>query len=287
MNKIDWSEKSIFRKIIIIMSALQVVAFFALPYARMNSAVGSLNSLANSFGASTGIPNNLTGFAAVKLFLSPFAGEMLGGDASAFYVVLFVLALICPLLVLVLNLFNKGKSGYVVKIITAIIMIADYAFITAVAYGLSTAGYEAYPFGMIFCTLEFAMFIISIIGLVKDGKSSGKAGGSNVKQGKHDGTLTGIRGSYAGAVIPLKSGTAEVIGRDPKSCSVVIKGENVSRRHCSVIYDEKNNSYSVTDYSVNGVYDRRGRKLESGRVNIMAPGDEIHIGATDEIFRLG
>ena len=228
MNKIDWSEKSIFRKIIIILSALQVVAFFALPYARMNSAVGSLNSLANSFGASTGIPNNLTGFAAVKLFLSPFAGEMLGGDASAFYVVLFVLALICPLLVLVLNLFNKGKSGYVVKIITAIIMIADYAFITAVAYGLSTAGYEAYPFGMIFCTLEFAMFIISIIGLVKDGKSSGKAGGSNVKQGKHDGALTGIRGSYAGAVIPLKSGTAVVIGRDPKSCSVVIKGENVS-----------------------------------------------------------
>ena len=66
MNKIDWSEKSIFRKIIIILSALQVVAFFALPYARMNSAVGSLNSLANSFGASTGIPNNLTGFAAVK-----------------------------------------------------------------------------------------------------------------------------------------------------------------------------------------------------------------------------
>lgn len=46
MNKIDWSEKSIFRKIIIILSALQVVAFFALPYARMNSAVGSLNSLA-------------------------------------------------------------------------------------------------------------------------------------------------------------------------------------------------------------------------------------------------
>ena len=27
MNKIDWSEKSIFRKIIFIMSALQVVAF--------------------------------------------------------------------------------------------------------------------------------------------------------------------------------------------------------------------------------------------------------------------
>lgn len=70
MNKIDWSEKSIFRKIIIIMSALQVVAFFALPYARMNSAVGSLNSLANSFGASTGIPNNLTGFAAVSCFKS-------------------------------------------------------------------------------------------------------------------------------------------------------------------------------------------------------------------------
>lgn len=136
--------KKVFFVRLLLFECLQIVAFFALPYAKVNSAVGSLNSLANSFGASTGIPNNLTGFAAVKLFLSPFAGEMLGGDASAFYVVLFVLALICPLLVLVLNLFNKGKSGYVVKIITAIIMIADYAFITAVAYGLSTAGYEAY-----------------------------------------------------------------------------------------------------------------------------------------------
>lgn len=81
---------------------------------------------------------------------------------------------------------------------------------------------------MIFCTLEFAMFIISIIGLVKDGKSSGKAGGSNVKQGKHDGTLTGIRGSYAGAVIPLKSGTAVVIGRDSEILQCCNKGENVS-----------------------------------------------------------
>ena len=76
MNKIDWSEKSIFRKIIIIISALQVVAFFALPYARMNSAVGSLNAIANSFGANTGIPNNLTGFAAVKMFSSSYAGVL-------------------------------------------------------------------------------------------------------------------------------------------------------------------------------------------------------------------
>lgn len=290
MNKIDWSGKSIFRKIIIVISAIQVLGFFLIPYATAGGALGGINDLANALGTDTGMPDRLTGFAAIKMFTSPYADSMLGDSSGAvtFYCTMFLLTLIVPLIVLLVNLFSKGKTGYVIKIITAVIMSLNYLAVWMVASTFEMVGYKSNPIGMLLCLSEVVMFVLAIVGLVKLKDETGNsAAGATVKQGKHDGTLTGIKGSYTGAAIPLKNGTAVFIGRDPKVCSVVIKGENVSRKHCSVTYDEKNNSYSVTDYSVNGVYDRRGRKLESGRVNLMAPGDEIHIGATDEVFRLG
>ena len=290
MKKLNWSGKSIYRKIIIIISAIQVLAFFLIPYAYLHSTLGELNSMARSFGLDSGMPNRLTGFSTLMMFIGPNGMGLVGEELAGviFACVLLLLTMIVPLIILLVNLFKKGKAGYLIKIITGPIMLLTYIFVSAMMAGMGEDGYKFSPLGPIICVAEVAMFVLAIIGLVKIKEELEKSGGSiSVKQGKHDGTLTGIRGSYAGAAIPLKSGTAVFIGRDPKSCSIVVKGENVSRKHCSVTYDEKNNSYSVTDYSVNGVYDRRGRKLESGRVTIMAPGDEIHIGATDEIFRLG
>ena len=106
------------------------------------------------------------------------------------------------------------------------------------------------------------------------------------KVGKKDGTITGVSGSYAGAVIPVKSGDSIVIGRDPASCGIVIKDEKASRKHCTISFNGENGMYSVTDTSSNGVFGKDGR-LPANTAVPMSAGSEISIGKDGDVFRLG
>ena len=106
-----------------------------------------------------------------------------------------------------------------------------------------------------------------------------------MKPGKKDGTITGLSGAYAGAVIPVKSGDTVTIGRDPSVCSIVIKAEKASRKHCTVSFNGDNGMYTVTDYSSNGTFDEAGNRMTRTTPAPMAAGSVIVIG--DEKFRLG
>lgn len=69
------------------------------------------------------------------------------------------------------------------------------------------------------------------------------------------GCLVGCKGEYQGASIPIEGEL--VIGRDETSCQVVIKRPDISRKHCTVRYNGEG-TYTVTDYSSNGIYDEEG-----------------------------
>ena len=99
------------------------------------------------------------------------------------------------------------------------------------------------------------------------------------------GTLTGRKGMYAGAQIPLPNGERIVIGRDASRSSIVLADKTVSGAHCIVCYDAGSGKYQVTDCSENGTVLENGMRLPKNRTVMLEPGQVLVIGP--EQFRLG
>lgn len=70
------------------------------------------------------------------------------------------------------------------------------------------------------------------------------------------GCIIMLTGEYLGCSINLHFGEQIVMGKDPFQCNLVIDNYKnyVSRKHCSISYDENVRKYVVVDYSTNGVY---------------------------------
>lgn len=99
------------------------------------------------------------------------------------------------------------------------------------------------------------------------------------------GTITGQKGMYAGAQIPLPNGERIVIGRDASRSSIVLADKTVSGAHCIVCYDAGSGKYQVTDCSENGTVLENGMRLPKNRTVMLEPGQVLVIGP--EQFRLG
>ena len=99
------------------------------------------------------------------------------------------------------------------------------------------------------------------------------------------GTLTGRKGMYAGAQIPLPNGERIVIGRDASRASIVLADKTVSGAHCIVCYDAGSGKYQVTDCSENGTALENGMRLPKNRTVMLEAGQVLVIGS--EQFRLG
>lgn len=99
------------------------------------------------------------------------------------------------------------------------------------------------------------------------------------------GMLTGRKGMYAGAQIPLPNGEKIVIGRDASRSSIVLADKTVSGAHCIVCYDAGSGKYQVTDCSENGTALENGMRLPKNRTVMLEPGQVLVIGP--EQFRLG
>lgn len=293
-------KKSIYRILLMAAGALLLLFFFVLPYATLSEMMGALSGLAQGLGMGDMYPKNLTGLAAVKM-LSTMP------DYGVIMVFVFVPPVVMGVLVLLMNLFGKKRLSYVGSIIFSFLMVNFYGFAAFMVSLLADAGYKTSLGGAVCVILSIAMFVISIIGCVKDGKpaaqtagasagaaSAGAASagaakaakpGKSVKPGKKDGTITGLSGAYAGAVIPVKNGDTVTIGRDPSVCSIVTKGEKVSRKHCTVSFNGDNGMYTVTDFSSNGTFDEAGKRLTRTAATPMAAGSVITVG--EDKFRLG
>ena len=99
------------------------------------------------------------------------------------------------------------------------------------------------------------------------------------------GMLTGRKGMYAGAQIPLPNGERIVIGRDASRSSIVLADKTVSGAHCIVCYDAGSGKYQVTDCSENGTALENGMRLPKNRTVMLEAGQVLVIGS--EQFRLG
>lgn len=83
-----------------------------------------------------------------------------------------------------------------------------------------------------------------------------------------------VNGPLAGAEIPIRDKEIIYIGKDSQRANVVFSGDypNVSRLHCSVMYDAKYQKYFVTDSSSNGTYYSNNIRLEKGKRTAVSPG---------------
>lgn len=99
--------------------------------------------------------------------------------------------------------------------------------------------------------------------------------------------LLGIAGMYKGSSIPLTPDQPVTLGRDANSSQIVFTqgAEKISRRHCFVAFDSKEECYKVTDVSSNGTY-VDGKRLPENTMVALKRGTEIALGDSSNIIRL-
>lgn len=281
-------KKSIYRIILIITGLLHAIGFLAFPYAKLSGLAGGLSQLAGAFGAGDAYPEKLTGLNAVKQ-------AAIFKDSAEIIMALFIIPAAAGLCCALFHVLGKKKLSYVGTILVSLLSVSCYGMTTIALQDYERLGYSSGVTVYLFIALCILQMIVAIVGCVKDkgqeaavsAPSSKNSKGKSVKVGKKDGSITGVKGSYMGAVIPVKSGASVVIGRDPAVSSIVIKDEKASRKHCEIAFNGENGMYSVTDYSANGTFDSEGGRLPEKTAVPMPAGSEIRIGKDGDVFRLG
>ena len=110
--------------------------------------------------------------------------------------------------------------------------------------------------------------------------------GSDTKLEKEIAIL-GVAGMYTGAKFPLQPDRPVLVGRDKTVVQIVFTegAEKISRRHCSVMFNSKEQKYQVIDYSSNGTY-VNGSKLPTNVPVLVKRGTELALGNTKNVIRL-
>lgn len=100
-------------------------------------------------------------------------------------------------------------------------------------------------------------------------------------------SVLGVTGMYAGNTFPMDPDKELIIGRDSAVAGIVISsgGEKVSRRHCAVRFNSRNNNYEVVDFSSNGVY-VGGHRITPNAPVQLPRGTQIELGNKNNTFRL-
>lgn len=280
-------KKSTYRIILIIAGIIPLLIFFAMPYATLDGVAGQLGQLAGLMANGDVKPEKLTGFQMIKISQSGYGFGGITNEDIMIMTVIFSGPVVLGLIIALLNLLGKGKASYILSIILALLSVPFYAIIYWMISMLQQTFYRInYVTFALAAAAAAVQFIVAIMGTAKDTAAKASAG-KTVKVGKNDGIITGIQGAYAGAEIPIQSGTTVMIGRDPSVCSIVIKDEKTSRKHCEIAYNAENGMYAVTDYSSNGTFTQDGGRLPSGTAVPLVAGTEIQIGESGAIFRLG
>lgn len=93
--------------------------------------------------------------------------------------------------------------------------------------------------------------------------------------------IIGIKGEHEGSFFEIRQNTIN-IGRDPKSCNIVITNDDyVGRCHCSVTYNCIKKEFSITDFSSqHGTYINGGEIRIAPKQTLIVPsGTEFSIGS--------
>ncbi len=77
------------------------------------------------------------------------------------------------------------------------------------------------------------------------------------------------------------------LGRDVNQCDLVINGQSISRKHCTVMYSSSGNYFVLTDYSSNGTFLSDGTRLQPGAAYALDVGSVILLASQNYIMELG
>ncbi len=105
---------------------------------------------------------------------------------------------------------------------------------------------------------------------------------------KKQGLIRDICGIYQYAEIPIEGSETVVIGRNPEMCNVIVQGEKVSRKHCSISFDTRTGQYRIQDHSSNGTFISGRGRMKKESVEMVPAGTRISLGEKDnDYFQLG
>lgn len=98
------------------------------------------------------------------------------------------------------------------------------------------------------------------------------------------GRITVLTGQYKNAVLPIRDGEEIFLGRDGSKCHLVFDNERVSRVQCSVRYNQKTNTYCVTDHSSYGTFVKGGKQLQKEQPEMFRGNTVFVLGKSGEEF---
>ncbi|MBE5924155.1 MAG: FHA domain-containing protein [Lachnospiraceae bacterium] len=101
------------------------------------------------------------------------------------------------------------------------------------------------------------------------------------------GALICISGEFLGAIFRVKSNKKINFGRDYRVADFCFCNETISKEHCWVEYDAITGKYVICDTSLNGVFLNGDNRLEKNKKYYLKKGDEIRLGKTDNVFKMG
>lgn len=225
--------------------------------------------------------------------------SQLDSDVMGVLTITFIATLVIPF---VLNLASavmnfivfakddKNKGSLIITLIASV-----YTVIVAILFAIAVSAIKS-ELGVMSDTISFGggyfiQIVAVLVALVSAVILFVKCDWSkqeNPHISETDVGLVGVCGMWTDAEIFNNSGRPIVIGRDASQCDVVIteNAENVSRKHCTVNFDYKNNVYVVTDHSSNGTHLDNGKKLVSELPTPVECGTVIIIGDEKNAFRL-
>lgn len=79
------------------------------------------------------------------------------------------------------------------------------------------------------------------------------------------GIVVGIRGARQNDTFRLYQDEEMIIGRDGKQSQIVLNDSTISRKHCGIRFDGKEQCYYVCDFSSNGTFAGGRQKLEKNK----------------------
>lgn len=99
--------------------------------------------------------------------------------------------------------------------------------------------------------------------------------------------LIGISGQYAGQRIDLRD-IRVTIGRDPEVAHLIYdsRSEDISRRHCTLFFDDNNGNFVLEDYSSNGTFIEPNVRLAHGRPVYLNHGDRFYLVDRSDLFEV-
>lgn len=95
-----------------------------------------------------------------------------------------------------------------------------------------------------------------------------------------------VAGQFQRSTFDVGADEEFIIGRDPKSCHLVLEYPKISRRHCGIKFDPDTGNYLVIDYSSNGTRLSTGGMVSNTYFQPVLPGTTLYLAIEKEAFLL-